>query len=509
MLRYTESEKNVRPVVQVSLGPHVEGAALPHVDPSDSKTVLDGIKKRIAVSMPRMPPHYRQRFRAFVREWLKNNLTPLPPETDYSVPVWLSKTNYPLYRRTQLQNTSDRLKDFWSKRHDKVKSFIKDETYNDFKHARTINSRSDEFKTIAGPYVKAIEKVLFKLKWFIKYVPKKDRPKVLLDRFGQQYKYNVATDFASYEAHFDELLEDTEFELYEYMLQYAPMGKIIIQRLRQAMLNFNLLVFKYATVKLWRRRMSGEMSTSMGNGFANLMLIMFIMSLQGETVDPFVEGDDGLFGCHRPPPSKQWLYDNLGLDLKMDILENVNEASFCGNIFDTSDLLTVTNPIDVLLGFGWTTNKYARASQKTLKQLLRAKSYSLLYEYPGHPILQSLALYGLRVTSGLKAKFNPSNYYERENLAHMLSEISLDSLPAVETPKNTRMLVQKLYGVTIEQQLSLEHYFNTKNDLLPIDLGLIDHLINRKFKDYYTTYHRAYPIEYSLDKMMAPIIKCC
>lgn len=405
-------------MVQVSLGPHVKGAALMHVDPSDSKTVLDGAKKRIAVTMPKMKTEYRVRFRKFVQKWLDKNLVPLEKEYDYSVEHWLENTNYPMHRKLVLLQKNKRIWNPNNKKYDRVSSFIKDETYTDWKHARTINSRSDEFKTIVGPYVKAIEKRMFKTKWFIKYIRKPDRAQAICDRIQNKYKFIYSTDFSSFEAHFVELLEDTEFLLYRHMLKNSPKYKWIMARLEQALLGTNICVFKWLTLAIFRRRMSGEMSTSMGNGFANLMLILFILELQYENngctkpkCDPFVEGDDGIFGADVPMPDKKWLYDNLGLDLKIETCTSVSDASFCGNVFDEYDKLTITDPIKAILGFGWTTQRYEKASNKKLKSLLRAKAFSMLYEYPGMPILQEMAKYALRVTEGSNVKFDIQNEY--------------------------------------------------------------------------------------------------
>lgn len=495
----------------VSLGPHLEGAACPHVDPNDSETVLDGIKKRIAVEMPKMKSEHRQRFRAFVKTWLQNNFKPVPADYDYSVEHWLEQTNYPYYRKQQLLAKNKKIVNRYDRKHDKVKSFIKNETYITYKHARTINSRTDEFKTLVGPYVKAVEKIVFKHKWFIKYISKRDRPKALLDRFDNKWKYIFSTDFSSFEAHFVELLEDTEFQLYEYMLSNCPTREFALKRMRQALLGFNTCVFKWATVKLWRRRMSGEMSTSLGNGFANLMLILYILTLTNENnndsnpiSDPYVEGDDGIFGSNYELPDNKWLYNQLGLDLKISRCEDVSDASFCGNVFDKTDLLITTNPIEALLDWGWTTDKYIRASDKKLKQLLRAKSYSLLYEYPGHPILQSAALYGLRMTNGLKCEWNIQNEYQRDEIAHMLEQIRLSGLPTLETPSNTRKLVEKLYGITVEQQHAIELYFNNKNDFEPVKMDVLRNFATHEQRHYYEVYFRKYPLDYRLNMMFPP-----
>jgi hypothetical protein len=358
-----------------------------------------------------------------------------------------------------------------------------------------------------GPYTKQIEKYLFKHKWFIKYVPKKDRPKVLMEAIGTKFKLIYSTDFSSFEAHFVELLEDVEFQLYEHMLQNIPNKDYVIGRLRKAMLNWNTCIFKYATVKVWRRRMSGEMSTSLGNGITNLLLIKFIGFLLRQDWEPFVEGDDGVFGSQVEAPPKKWLYNNLGLDLKIEASDKVSEASFCGCVFDESDLLTVTNPMEALTSWAWTNRKYVRASDRTLMELLRAKSLSLLYEYPGHPVLQSAALYGIRITEGHRYRLEISNSYDREALKPFMDTIK-NGLPVIEVPKNTRDLVEKLYGLTIPEQREIERYFDNKNDLEPVRLDVLVSHAKPQWRRYFETYSREYHTAQSLNSLMAVNLNC-
>jgi hypothetical protein len=506
LLRYTQSDINIRQVANISLGPHYKNAACPHPDQGDSQTVVDGIKKRLAVQMPTMLPGYRRKFRRFVSKWIADNLKPLDATYDFSVEKWLEQTNYPLYRKNELLLKAKKLLNPNDPKHLKCKSFIKDETYTDYKHARTINSRTDEFKIQVGPYIKAVEKQVLAGPNFIKYVPKARRPRALLDRFYGKYKYYLSTDFSSFEAHFTELLEDTEFLLYEYMFQYIPDGKKIYDLLAKAMLEINTCVFKYATIEIWRRRMSGEMSTSLGNGFANLMLILFIASLLNQKVDPYCEGDDGVFGMNCLPPTKEWLYKNLGLDLKIQVLDCITRASFCGCVFNSTDCLIVTDPIDGLVYFGWTTAKYARSKNKRLMELLRSKSLSLLYEYPGCPILAELGRYGIRITEGFRARGSYVNEFERERHSIMVAELKLTGLPTVAIPAGTRNLVSELYGVSVQHQLEVEFDLKNKNDLLPLSFRQLDDLVPQVYRHYYENYARIYPANFKLEKMMCPEI---
>jgi len=486
-----ESELGRREPVQVSLGCHVPNATLPHADPGDSKTMVDGVKKRMITKMPKMSEYHRIKFRKFVLDWLHKKLKPLSPDSDVSVEHWLESTTYPLYRRLELLRKNHQIVKVICK-YLRVKSFMKDETYITYKHARGINSRTDEFKTLVGPIFKLIEKELFSLPYFIKKVPVTERPQFIIDMIHRDGHKYMATDFTSFEAHFDELMEDCEFQLYEYMTQNLATGTAFMNLIREALLGVNCCDFKWLNVEVYRRRMSGEMCTSLGNGFTNLMLILYMFSQQNIEPNVVVEGDDGLTGfpSECTPPSQE-LIKELGLKLKLEEVENVCEASFCGNVFDMSDKLVVTEPITEIVSFGWTTSRYLRSKEKRHMELLRSKSLSLLYQYRGNPILTSLALYGLRVTEGYRARAPVMNEYQREEFARMTEDIKKKGLPVIPPPHNTRALVERLYGIDVHTQKQLEDYFNNLTTLTPLSHpAIINH--SKKVWSHYD-YH------YSLD----------
>lgn len=509
VLKYAPSAEEVRKPCMISLGPHINGACDPHVDAGHASTAMEGAKKRLGIKIPGMTRFHRRRFRRFVYTWCKLNLSPLDANTDFSLENWLQNTNYPEWRKNQLRRANASINDPHLKRYKLVKSFIKDETYPDYKHARTINSRSDEFKTLVGPYVKQAEKILFNTKWFIKYIPMDYRPSALLERLESKYKYINSTDFTSFEAHFVELLEDTEFIFYEHMFQNIPDREYILKLLKEGLLTHNVLAFKSFMIEIYRRRMSGEMSTSSGNGFANLMLILYIVNkIMKEKTDPFCEGDDGIFGTNTRCPSAQWLYNNLGIVLKLEICENVADASFCGNVFDPTDKLVVTDPIAAMTTFGWTTNKYISASLKRHKELLRSKSLSMLYQYRGNPILSELAQYGLRVTTGVRARTGEMNEYMREEMKMMLENMKEKGLPIVEVPLNTRMLVQSKFGILICDQMAIEDYLRNKNDLSPISCPQLSQYLTKPSQHYYHNYVAQIMTGYNVDAVMPVYISC-
>jgi hypothetical protein len=365
---------------------------------------------------------------------------------------------------------------------------MKDETYPEYKHARAINSRSDEFKCAVGPIFRLIEKQVFKHRAFIKRVPVSDRPRTILESLYRVGAVYVATDYTAFESLFVKLImESCEFELYDYMTQYLSDGENFMRLLHVVLGGENICDFKTFTTYLEATRMSGEMCTSLGNGFSNLMFMLFMAEEKGCTcVEGKVEGDDGLFAMLGPPPTTED-FARLGLIIKLEVHHDLETASFCGLVFDREDCVNVTDPREVLATFGWTANKYLKARSSKKFALLRCKALSLAHQYPGCPIIVALARCALRVTRSVDVRnlvYNWRNTYEREQLIAAFES----NVVFVEPPKRTRHLVEKLYRIPIEHQFAIEAYLDSVVALGPLEHHLIDLHMSPVWKHYWHSY---------------------
>lgn len=489
----------VRPPIMVSLGCHVEGAACPHPDPQDPNTMLAGVAKRFATKTPEPDREMLGRLKRFVQKFVEDNLVPLEPGVDTTVETWLEHTSYPRWRKDELLKKWLALDNIRATdkrgryKHFKCKSFMKDETYPSYKHARGINSRSDEFKCQVGPIFRLIEKRVFKLKWFIKNIPVAERPKALIKLWRDGGKY-AATDYTAFESLFTrEVMESCEFVLYDYMTQFIPGGRDFADLVREVLGGDNVCEYKNFTVFLEATRMSGEMCTSLGNGFSNLMFMLFLAEEAGCTeVDGFVEGDDGIFTMKGTFPTTED-FARLGLIIKMEIHDALEHASFCGLVFDLEDQRNVTNPLEVLASLGWTTMQYANANSNKKKQLLKCKALSLAHQYPGCPIIGELAQYVLRCTATTKINHiaeNWRNTYEREQLLTAIADMPkyMKGVPFTIPGIRTRFLVEHLYGVSVEHQLYIEAWLRSQRSIVPIDYCLVQWHMPEVWKDYYCKY---------------------
>lgn len=493
---HTMPVDELRRPVAVSLGCHASDAACPHVDPIDVPTAVAGGEKRFTAKPPPRNRQMARRFRRFVKMWCKRNLVPLAPDSDTGIEAWLESTSYTEARKAELRRTFNEMSDIMdkSKKYLRCKSFIKDETYPSYKHSRCINSRSDEFKVTVGPIFRLIEKVVFQYEAFIKKIPIKDRPayiKNLLQVDGAKY---FAADYTSFEALFiKELMMDCEFVLYRHMTQHLPEGKQFMDLLEAALTGLNECEFKDFVIKVLCTRMSGEMNTSLGNGFTNLMVLLFLAQENGCTsVKVVVEGDDSAARMTGPRPTAEQ-FEQLGLICKVEFHDNIETMSFCGLVFDDDDLVNVTDPREVLATFGWSSATYVRSNKKTLKMLLRCKALSMAHQYPGCPIISSLAQYGLRVTRSMDvrhfiAERGRFSLWEREQLLAALKDEK--KIVVRDPPRNTRNLVEKLYGLTVDQQLRIEAYFDSCQVLQPFELTRMISNTPEDWVDYSMKYVR-------------------
>lgn len=485
-----------RTPVQVDLGVGSKNFALPHPDPIDPITMVAGVRKRVATAPPNFDPVLMFLFKVFVRNWIEKNLVPLAPDTDISFENWINNCNYPMSRKEELKLKWSKVVDIKADpRYFRCKCFQKDEPYLDLKHARGIYSRTDEFKCAVGPTFKQIENVLYSRPEFIKHVPVADRPKYIMDLLDKAgCKYSV-TDYTAFESLFvKEIMESCEFQLYDFMTQNLPNHEEFMYLCHRVLGGQNVCTFKHFVLYTEATRMSGEMNTSLGNGFSNLMFMLFICSMKGCTdVVGVVEGDDGLFSFNGPSPTTED-FAKLGLNIKLEIHTDLCTTKFCGLVFDREDLRNVTDILKVLASVGWTSAQYFGSKSSKLKSLLRCKGLSYLHQYPGCPVIQSMSQYILRVTKSMDVRHliyenRNLSWWDRKRYTEAYESFKKNRNINVPIGINTRFLVEKLYGISVEDQLKIEAYFDNLNDLCPIDYYVIDMYVPPNWKKYYMAYY--------------------
>jgi hypothetical protein len=458
--RITEVTED-RPVLNETLPVHCSDAMLLEPCPYYAPNLVTGILHRMGRS-PFKNMFPRRKLRRFVLKWCRKNLTPLSADLDLTLDTWLEKAPYARARKDELRRTFQKFEQTLGVDllHCKVKSFVKDEGYIAAKAARMINSREDYFKCFSGPVIQVIADVVFSNPHFIKKVPINDRPRIISEKLYAVGRKYYCTDFTSMEAHFtEENMCDIEIVMYRYMCSQNGWASWIMEIIIKVLIGKQEIRFRLVIVCLNATRMSGEMNTSLGNGFANLMIFLFTCkNCKCYVIWIFVEGDDGISalqvkrGGHIPTPED---FKNLGWDIKLETHDDLNTASFCGMVFDPTELVVVTDPRKVLASFGWCPKRYVGSSRAVKLQLLRAKGFSMAHQYNGCPMIAALGRRLVHITEGVKIRksiVDSVEQYKREQLAE-----AIKGLPAEKTPgARTRQLVADLYGIEPEDQISFE-----------------------------------------------------
>ncbi len=535
--------KPFRNPMMASIGVANRHGVMPHVDLDDGETYLAGAIKRVILHKFRPSKKILRRMRALGREWAKQ-FAQIDPANPILFEEWLERSRYPEWRRAELREIRRKIDAGETKMPDFVNSFGKDEQYGDWKHLRTINARPDEWKVILGPYITAIEKVVFKDKSFAKYVPVHKRFEFLMERLQQPGARYQWTDHSSFESVFtNEMVEAIILPLYEHVFGRHPEGCKFLNLYRQATMpqTGHKLVSKFYTIEGAQFECSGEMDTSLKNGTGNKFsndaanaltkhlselfgalevdlvltalcdeqaLDQWLAESQVEASSPgqlaseagnttiatdhnvVCEGDDGVEVASVPTASAAT--NALGFTVKMEQGFSLADGDFCCVDGDPDTGQTVTNPLKVLGHFGWLGQLYVPAKRTRKLELLRARALSLKASYPNAPIIGALADYVLRVTSHVDmrrfiAKERRVGGWKMEKFKVAMELHSLGQ--AVSQPTQAmRSVVESRYGVLTTHQLIMEQFFMEQTQLVFLDHYIFDIYMPPAWMDYASRY---------------------
>jgi hypothetical protein len=483
--RYVDVVETEERIMCTSLGVHVNGAINFWPDTSSQDGALLGAMKRIATQMPDYDEETMNEFLEFSFKFIVDNFQDcvLEPDTDLSVPTWLAGTDYKQSRKDELQKVWDEYV-ILLKKHLDVMCHNKYESYTTAKFFRCIYSRSDLFKCYFGPVCAEIGTRMFQHVWFAKYLSVDAKIARMSELFENEFIRMFSNDFTSFEATFCKAIMAVELFFFAFCTQHLPNTEEMMEVLEGIKQGENHLIFRTFQCLLRCKRYSGEMDTSLSNSIVNLCLICFMLHKAGHDktfyevhFPPQVEGDDSL-GAHIYDLDPNLLL-KLGANAKLEFFDSFNEASFCGVVFGSADGSVIKEPISVILNFGLVNFRYLNCSELTRQKLIRAKSLSMLYSYPGCPILKNLALMGLRVTSGIanrsalwKMYKGDDNNFRRRHWIIMLSQ---DFQMLADRPVDpvSRDMMESKFGVSIGDQLDLEAYFDSINVKQPLSHPLI------------------------------------
>lgn len=477
-----------------SLGFDYIGAAVPVNDSNDQYSLARGVARRLLLVTPDVDTKLLHEFRSFVRHYLrfearKYGLTPLQRVKSFD--EWVDGINHPDWRKTELREARDRVIQGVPRRDRFVNKFHgKIEHLEGAKENRGINARCDEAKVVFGPLVSSIEDAVYgKIPEFAKHIP----IRLLARKIDKECKaYGaeriIATDYTSFEGHFSpELIRACEGQLYRYMLSHSARDEA--EEMIRVISGVNRCESRRLTFSVEGCRMSGDMMTSLGNGFTNLMIMKFLSRKLGFSFRGFVEGDDGIFLIRGAVPDKSW-YARLGFTVKMDIHDEPFLASFCGQVYDPDTLELVVDPVYTCLTIGWTLSDQRHGGPAVMKSLLRSRALSLAYQAPRCPVVGALARLVLRLTSDVEARvetFHGMRDWWQNRLVGETTGLTDEfaSRLRVGPSPGSRLVCETVFKMSVDDQISLERYFDGVTSLDSWSHPVIELAANPTYRRYY------------------------
>lgn len=434
-------------------------------DPFNKINLELAFRKRLNPELPLEDIPTLIKLQKFVLKFLndrKNKLTPLPYiEDNYEkhYELWVNNVNkYNMNRIKQFDKcfystykTDGKFYNIKNK-HYYVNSFPKREFHPEPKNVRFINSRTDTFKALAGPAIHLIEQQIFTLKYFVKHFDLRELNQKIEKLTN--YKYYIQSDYTSFEAGFSpNYCKAVERTMLNYFLQNNPNINQIIQTtyISHDEFRYEKLFNKRYTATTYGTRMSGEMWTSLGNSFSNLMNILFLCEENNIKCDGLIEGDDAVFGVSANILKPQD-FSKLGFQIKMQYKDSIYDTSFCSNVINPHTKHILLDP-ELITRLNWScSNSYFNSKQEIRKNLLRAKAISLYSNSMYTPIANVLSNQIIKIIGQGKMLFpNESKWwYERKGL------IFLNEFKTNEICFSDRLFYQKKFGITVNEQIYIE-----------------------------------------------------
>lgn len=504
---------------------------MPHPDMDHSPTYIAGVVKRLAKKRYRPPLPIRTAVRKLSAK-AAAKYPQLDAHTLEDVDEFLLESNYPGWRKEELKLVSLKTMDsdyLWT---EAVKSFIKDEQYTDYKHARTINAREDDWKIRFGPGLKHVEKILLKNCNYIKQVPHEKRWEFIASRLVQEGAPVTWTDHTSFEQVFTpEFVEALIMPFYEHVLAHVPWGAKFLADYRRVVLprNGHTLKSKYCVVSGVHAEMSGEMDTSLknclGNRFGDLFAnavsceirqvldVMFITLFDDATFAEWLarstpaddmgvegvlttqhagvyEGDDGITQSAQPTDAKA--FSRLGFDVKMARGATLEDGDFCCIDGTIDGKYMTTNPLKILGHLGWMGRLYIPRKKIRVLEVLRARALSTVYTYPNSPIIAAYCHWIMRATAHLDMRNFADRHRELGSWTVGWLEKAIGSSkalrPRVPVSEELREVVESRYGIRTDHQIEIERYFDAQNSMTFIDCPILSLYWPDSWVDYAARY---------------------
>lgn len=404
----------------------------------------------------------------FARKIFGQFLEPLDYDEIESFSTYLAEMKKPqAFKDMVLDKHLNRMSDFAKTGLRMCSSFIKDEGYMTWKHARTINGFSKKtFNWDAMSYysriIKSIEKKVYgRLPGLVKHMTPHERAK-MVQELGDHYVKSIC-DYSSYEASFTKgKMASVQFVLYDYMLSNFP--KVTSQAIKDLISGKNVLDQRFFLFTIMARKMSGDPDTALSNAIDNWMDWIYLMYRAGIPAEQaatwmLIEGDDNA-SCLNNIILKKEQFEKLGLKAKLETNLELESTGFCQLYVGAAHrerVVICKDPYKILANFSKIPAKYGRANKKVLDSLYRGMAKGILYQHAGAPVASVLATKMLEQTKGV----NVRNNHWKDVLGYHADQEAVKNanwreLSEVPIAMEDRILVESQFGMTVEMQLHIE-----------------------------------------------------
>ncbi len=453
-----------RPIAEQH-GPVIPGCCPYYTDVFHTPTLMSGAQHR---QLCEMPVFQKRTFKHQVRAVVARLLSKLRPLTVDDVPTWEEwlaaeksdgASTAEVKDLEEAHMTDSQYTGSLPPRYTRGKCHGKNEPYQEPKCLRGICGRHLVFKARWGRFFSAFDKAIVQIevngrRVFVKGQTPEQMVRDLAELPGG---YDILeNDFSSFEASVsDAIMDIVECEAFRFFFKKV----LTKERLAELIADVKTSVFGYKTFTgvVRGRRKSGDLWTSTGNGFTNLVVLLVAAHMSStKIVAAKVEGDDslvvGTLGASKARLNELFL--GMGFNAKMTVATTVWDSVFCKKRCNPETLRVMRDPVEVLAKIGWSKSVHVGLSRPKQLQLVRAKALSLAHTTPGVPILQVAAFVMLRQTAGVTVR----KAWLRQQLgAWDYNRLSLgENCKFVPPEPSDRAWCERFYGIPIQTQLAVE-----------------------------------------------------
>nr|QTJ63721.1 RNA-dependent RNA polymerase [Dipluran tombus-related virus] len=264
------------------------------------------------------------------------------------------------------------------------------------KAARLVSSRNDTLKCLLGPYIAAMEKVVYQSKWCCKGCNSYTKAQKFAELYGSfSDPVTIEADYSKFDAHVSEFfLKHIEHAFYTRMCR----DPFLREMLRYQLTNF-CRTKNGGRYIVRGTRMSGDVNTSLGNGIINYILWRTLFHRAGIRARILVDGDDSICVVERSDLAAALqameTVGEYGFDIKYNVRLDRRDVSFCSGMFirTNAGLRYIRAPCNLLRKAPYSVGTFTWLQARRRARLV---SYCEYLCHDNIPVLGALAMFWRR-----------------------------------------------------------------------------------------------------------------